>query len=55
VAFIALLIFATYLNLFGSMARTGAMFVTSGVLLIVFGFFLEKKRRTLLLQVKQAV
>jgi uncharacterized membrane protein len=48
VAFIALVIIATYLNLFGSMARTGLMFLTSGVFLIFFGIFIEKKRRSLL-------
>jgi uncharacterized membrane protein len=48
VAFIALVIVATYLNLFGSMARTGVMFLVSGVFLILFGIYLEKKRRALL-------
>ena len=48
VAFIALDIFAAYLNLFGSMATTGLMFVLSGVFLIVFGVYLERKRRSLL-------
>src|SRR6266550_4167184 len=46
VAFIALIIIAAYLSLFGSMALTGAMFVVSGVFLIVFGVYLEKKRRS---------
>lgn len=48
VAFIALDIIASYLNLFGSMATTGLMFVISGIFLIVFGIYLEKKRRSLL-------
>lgn len=48
VTFIGLDIIATYLNLFGSMAQTGLMFLVSGVFLIVFGVFLEKKRRSLL-------
>ena len=52
VAFIALHIFSVYLNLFGSMARTGAMFLVSGVFLIVFGIFLEKRRRVLMHQIK---
>jgi len=54
VAFIALLIIATYINLVGSMARTGLMFVIGGVFLIVFGIYLEKKRRTLMAQMKAA-
>jgi uncharacterized membrane protein len=52
IVFIALLIISTYLNLFGSMARTGIMFVISGVLLLVFGIYIEKKRRSLLQQLK---
>lgn len=52
VAFIALHIIAVYVNLFGSMARTGLMFLISGVFLIVFGIFLEKRRRALMLQIK---
>jgi uncharacterized membrane protein len=52
VAFIALLIIATYINLVGSMARTGLMFVVGGVFLIVFGIHLEKKRRSLMRQMK---
>jgi uncharacterized membrane protein len=52
VVFIALDIIAAYCDLFGSMARTGLMFVVSGVFLIVFGVYLEKKRRTLMKQIK---
>ena len=52
VAFIALDILATYINLFGSMARTGLMFVISGVFLILFGIYLEKKRRVLMQKIK---
>jgi uncharacterized membrane protein len=51
VAFIALHILSVYINLFGSMARTGVMFLLSGVFLIVFGIFLEKRRRALLQQI----
>ena len=54
VAFIALLIIATYINLVGSMARTGVMFLVGGVFLIVFGIYLEKKRRALMRQMKAA-
>ncbi len=54
VAFIALDILAAYIDLFGSMARTGLMFLVSGVFLIVFGVYLEKKRRKLMRQLKTA-
>jgi uncharacterized membrane protein len=54
VAFIALLIIATYLNLIGSMARTGLVFLAGGVFLIVFGIYLEKKRRGFMRQMKAA-
>lgn len=52
VVFIALNIIATYFALFGSMARTGLMFLISGVFLIVFGIYLEKKRRALMKQIQ---
>jgi uncharacterized membrane protein len=52
VVFIALDILAAYCDLFGSMARTGVMFLISGIFLIVFGVYLEKKRRTLMKQIK---
>jgi uncharacterized membrane protein len=50
--FIALDIVAAYCGLFGSMARTGMMFLVSGIFLIVFGVYLEKKRRALMKQIK---
>ncbi len=52
VVFIALDIIASYIGLFGTMARTGLMFVVSGVFLLVFGVYLEKKRRALLKQMR---
>ncbi|MGA2242894.1 MAG: DUF2157 domain-containing protein [Verrucomicrobiota bacterium] len=52
VVFIALDIIAAYCDLFGSMARTGVMFLISGIFLIVFGVYLEKKRRALMKQIK---
>jgi len=52
VTFIALDILAAYCDLFGSMARTGVMFLISGIFLIVFGVYLEKKRRSLMKQIK---
>jgi len=52
VVFVALDIFAAYFDLFGSMARTGVMFLISGIFLIVFGVYLERKRRKLMKQIK---
>jgi len=52
VVFIALDIIAAYCDLLGSMARTGVMFLISGIFLIVFGVYLEKKRRNLMRQIK---
>jgi len=52
VVLIALDIIATYIGLFGSMAFTGLMFIISGVFLILFGVFLERKRRALMRQIK---
>ena len=52
VIFIALDIIVTYVGLFGSMAFTGMMFVISGAFLVLFAVFLEKKRRTLMKQIK---
>ena len=54
VAFIALIIIATYISLVGSMARAGLMFLVGGVFLIVFGICLEKQRRALMRQMKAA-
>ena len=52
VIFIALDLIAIYIGLFGSMAFTGLMFIVSGVFLILFAVFLEKKRRALMNQIK---
>ena len=52
VAFIGLDIISAYFGLFGTMARTGTMFIVSGVFLILFGVYLEKKRRALMKQIK---
>ena len=54
VAFIGLDIILAYFGLFGTMARTGLMFVVSGVFLILFGVYLEKKRRSLMRQINTA-
>jgi hypothetical membrane protein len=37
------------------MARTGVMFLISGIFLIVFGVYLEKKRRKLMKQIKSPI
>ncbi|MGA2863903.1 MAG: DUF2157 domain-containing protein [Verrucomicrobiota bacterium] len=55
VAFIGLDILATYINLFGSMARTGLVFIIGGLFLLVFGLYLEKKRRALMQQIRTPV
>ena len=47
-ALLTLDVIVAYVRLFGSMAVTGAMFIVSGVGLIVLGIFIEKRRRTLL-------
>lgn len=52
VAFLALDIIACYVNLFGSMAHTGLVFLFGGIFLIGLGVYLEKKRRTLVQQMK---
>ena len=52
VAFLALDIIACYLNLFGSMAHTGLVFLFGGFFLIGLGVYLEKKRRTLVQQMR---
>jgi uncharacterized membrane protein len=54
IVFVALDIIAAYIGLFGTMARTGLMFVVSGVFLILFGVYLEKKRRKLMKQIRAA-
>ncbi len=55
ITFLALDIITTYFNLIGSMARTGTMFVMSGVFLIGFGIYLEKKRRKLMKRIKSPI
>jgi len=47
-------VIAAYITLIGSMARTGLVFIVSGVFLLVFGGYLERKRRTLLRQMPVA-
>ena len=54
VCFLGLDIISAYFGLFGTMAMTGLMFVVSGVFLILFGVYLEKKRRSLMKKIKAA-
>lgn len=48
VSLIAADVILTYFTLIGSMAQTGLIFLVSGVFLIAFGIYLEKRRRVLL-------
>jgi uncharacterized membrane protein len=50
----ALILLAAYVDLFGSMATTGWMFLISGIFLIAFGFYLERKRRKFIAQIRAA-
>jgi len=43
---------SAYFGLFGTMALTGTMFLLTGVFLILFGIYLEKKRRKFMQQLK---
>lgn len=52
VIMVAIILISVYITLFGSMARTGLVFVIGGVLMIVLGVFLEKKRRMIITAVK---
>ena len=49
-----LIVLVASICLFGTVARTGLMFVVSGVFLIVFGVYLEKKRRKFMQQIQTA-
>ena len=52
VTMLALLFVAAYVNLFGSMATTGWMFLLAGVFLLAFGVYLERKRRGLIARIR---
>lgn len=47
-----LILLAVYVNLFGSMATTGWMLLLSGVFLIAFGIYLERKRRKFIARIR---
>ena len=52
VTMMALILLAAYVDLFGSMATTGWMFLLSGVFLLGFGIYLERKRRKLIARIR---
>lgn len=53
-ALLTLDVIIAYLRLFGTMAVTGAMFIVSGLGLIVLGVFIEKRRRALIRKLQEA-
>jgi uncharacterized membrane protein len=55
VTFIGLDMLSAYFGLFGTMTLTGLMFVVTGMFLLLFGVYLEKKRRRLLQQMKSPI
>lgn len=52
--FFALTVGAVYFELIGTMANTGLMFLISGLFLIAFAIYLEKKRRGMMARIKTA-
>lgn len=54
VGFIGLIILTAYINLFGSMARTGLVFIVGGVFLIGLAVYLEKQRRALMAKINSS-
>lgn len=50
----ALILLAIYVDLIGSMATTGWMLLVSGVFLIGFGIYLERKRRKFIARIRAA-
>jgi len=52
VTMIALLLVAAYVDLFDTMATTGWMFLLSGLFLLGFGIYLERKRRGLIARIR---
>lgn len=53
-ALVVLVLIAVYVSLFGTMATTGWMLLLSGIFLLAFGVYLERKRRQLLRQMRPA-
>jgi uncharacterized membrane protein len=54
VTMMALILLAAYVDLFGSMATTGWMFLLSGLFLLGFGIYLERKRRKFIARIRPA-
>ncbi len=52
VVMLGVYIFTAYILLIGSMAHTGLMFLGSGLFLLVLGFYLESKRRSLVASIQ---
>jgi len=51
---IAVQVMAAFFQLFGSMADTGMIFVSTGLLLILLGWYLERQRRSLVRNMRSA-
>ena len=52
VTMLAMLFLTAYVNLFGSMATTGWIFLLAGVFLLAFGIYLERKRRGFIARIR---
>ncbi len=55
VAFIALNVITRYFELFGTLLEGGVFFIVTGLLVLGLGYFLERKRRSLVGQVRKEV
>lgn len=55
VVFVAVQLLVAYFQLFGSMMDTGLIFITTGLLLLVLGWVLERKRRSLIRSLDETV
>lgn len=55
IGFIALNIVTRYFDLFGTMLEGGVFFILTGLLVIVLGFFIERKRRALIATLRKEV
>ena len=53
-AFVALNVFARYVDLFASMLEGGLFFVITGLIVLGLGVYLERKRRALVARAREA-